>query len=114
MNSGHIAIDVVANIRSEIPEIPIYVRAHDIENMKQLSNLGVVATYPETFETSLLLGQRVLRGYGIAAQDAKAIAKVVRRPSLSIGSSQVCASGTYGSFVFFPHQSFGTNGLARR
>jgi len=78
MNSAHISIDVVANIRLEILEVPVYVRAHDIENMKQLSNLGVVATYPETFETSLLLGQRVLRGYGIASQDAKAIAKVLR------------------------------------
>eukprot|EP00189_Rhodosorus_marinus_P001729 CAMPEP_0113969026 /NCGR_PEP_ID=MMETSP0011_2-20120614/9960_1 /TAXON_ID=101924 /ORGANISM="Rhodosorus marinus" /LENGTH=683 /DNA_ID=CAMNT_0000982381 /DNA_START=267 /DNA_END=2318 /DNA_ORIENTATION=+ /assembly_acc=CAM_ASM_000156 len=78
MNSSRIATGVVNNMQVENPEVPIYVRARDMRKMNRLKNLGVVATYPETLESSLALAEEVMRGYGIPDQDVRSIAKSLR------------------------------------
>mmetsp|Transcript_2096 Transcript_2096/g.6264 ORF Transcript_2096/g.6264 Transcript_2096/m.6264 type:complete len:758 (+) Transcript_2096:181-2454(+) len=78
MNSSKVAVGAIAAVRSTFPDAPIYVRAHDLGRMRLLTNLGVVATFPESFETSLALGEEVLRGYNIPEQDVVAIGRTLR------------------------------------
>lgn len=73
--------DVLANVRDCFPDRPVYVRARNVKQQKELLKRGARAMYPETFETSLQLGQSVLEGFNTSRVDIKAIKAEVRGDS---------------------------------
>lgn len=68
MDDGKAAEQVVAEIRSEHPELPIYARARDMQHARRLREAGVDVAVPETIEGSLQLAGRLLAGLGISSE----------------------------------------------
>jgi voltage-gated potassium channel Kch len=56
---------MVAAARRENPNVPIVARARDMAHAERLKRLGAIAVVPETLETSLLLGERLLDALGL-------------------------------------------------
>lgn len=72
-------VDVTLDsIRSAFPERPVYVRAKSVKQQRALLKRGARAMYPESFETSLQLGQSVLEGFKTSRVDISAIKAEVR------------------------------------
>lgn len=65
VNAARAAERMVAAARRENPQVPIIARARDMAHAKRLKSLGAIAVVPETFETSLLLGGRLLDALGL-------------------------------------------------
>lgn len=70
--------DVLSAVRNLFPDRPVYVRAKNLKQQKELLRRGATAMYPETFETSLQLGQSVLAGFNTSKVDIRAIKAEVR------------------------------------
>lgn len=70
--------ECVDAVRAAYPNIPVYVRARDVEQQKKLLAKGALAMFPETLETSLSLGAAVLDGFGAVPSDVSAIKKELR------------------------------------
>lgn len=73
--------DVLTAVRSSFPDRPVFVRARNVKQQKELLRRGATAMYPETFETSLQLGQSVLERFNTSRVDIKAIKAEVRGDS---------------------------------
>ncbi len=69
MDSTKAAEQVVLAVRKEWPDLPILVRARDIQHAERLTAVGASEVVPETLEASLELAEVVLRttGFGIEA-----------------------------------------------
>jgi len=65
VNAPRAAERMVTAARRENPKIPIIARARDIAHARRLKRLGAIAVVPETLETSLLLGERLLEALGL-------------------------------------------------
>jgi monovalent cation:proton antiporter-2 (CPA2) family protein len=65
-------------VRLAYPEVPVYVRAKDVDQQKKLLSMGALAQFPETLETSLSLGAAVLKSFGTSRSDVSAIRKELR------------------------------------
>lgn len=61
---------VVASVHRHWPDLPIYARARDQIHAERLMAAGAADVVPETLESSLHLGLRVLRGFGMADEAA--------------------------------------------
>lgn len=70
--------DVLCAVRNLFPDRPVYVRAKNLKQQKEFLKRGATAMYPETFETSLQLGQSVLEGFNTSKVDIRAIKAEVR------------------------------------
>lgn len=70
--------DVLSAVRNLFPDRPVYVRAKTLKQQKELLRRGATAMYPESFETSLQLGQSVLAGFSTSKVDIRAIKAEVR------------------------------------
>lgn len=74
-----IAESCLSALRASFPDRPVYVRAKDILQQERLLNLGAMAIYPESLETSISLGAAVLDGFGTQQSDVKAIKREMRQ-----------------------------------
>lgn len=70
--------DTLGAIRASFPDRPVYLRAKSLKQQRKLLKQGAHAMYPETFETSLQLGQSVLQGFRTSEVDITAIKAEVR------------------------------------
>jgi monovalent cation:proton antiporter-2 (CPA2) family protein len=66
MDDPAAAEHVVGSVHRHWPELPIYARARDLAHAERLTAAGATDVVPETLESSLHLGLRVLRGFGMA------------------------------------------------
>ena len=73
--------DTLIGIRCAYPDRPVYLRAKNVEQQKEYLKRGATAMYPESFETSLQLGQSVLAAFNTSKVDIKAIKEEVREDS---------------------------------
>ncbi|KAI0564978.1 Sodium/solute symporter [Gracilaria domingensis] len=73
--------DTLGAIRSCFPDRPVYLRAKNVQQQKEYLRRGARAMYPESFETSLQLGQSVLEGFNTSKVDIKSIKAEVRGDS---------------------------------
>jgi CPA2 family monovalent cation:H+ antiporter-2 len=65
VNSVRAAERMVAAVRRERPDAPVFARARDPAHAARLLKLGAVEVIPEAVEASLQLGAQVLKGLGI-------------------------------------------------
>lgn len=70
--------DALGALRSLFPDRQVFLRAKSLKQQKEYLERGAKAMYPETFETSLQLGQSVLKGFNTSDVDVKAIKAEVR------------------------------------
>ncbi len=63
----------VAAVRTERPDVPVIVRAHDAEHAVRLFALGATQVIPEAFETSLDLAGTALETLGVEAERTEAV-----------------------------------------
>ncbi|CAN8071409.1 unnamed protein product [Agarophyton chilense] len=73
--------DTLSAIRSSFPNRPVYLRAKNVKQQKEFLRRGARAMYPESFETSLQLGQSILEGFNTSKVDIRAIKAEVRGDS---------------------------------
>lgn len=59
----------VAALHQRMPEMPIFVRSHDMTHAQQLEKDGASAVVPETVEASLQLGGILLSAVGVGTDD---------------------------------------------
>lgn len=78
LSDDELVADALSAIRSGFPDRPVYVRAKNLKQQKEFLKQGARALYPETFETSLQLGQSVLQGFNTSKVDISAIKAEVR------------------------------------
>lgn len=71
--------EVIDALRHEYIECPIFARARNIEERRYLQSIGVQASFPESFETSLILGREVLKAFTRREAEADAIVTEMRR-----------------------------------
>jgi monovalent cation:proton antiporter-2 (CPA2) family protein len=71
--------DVIDALRHEHIECPIFARARNIEERLYLQSIGVQASFPESFETSLILGREVLKAFTRREAEVDAIVTEMRR-----------------------------------
>jgi len=73
MDSARSAERVVETVRKEWPDLPILVRARDIDHAERLINVGASDVVPETVEASLELAEVVLRATGFGDEAARQV-----------------------------------------
>jgi CPA2 family monovalent cation:H+ antiporter-2 len=79
MDSAAAAERVVAAVRRECPELPIYARARDTAHAVRLLSGGATHVIPETVEATLQLGEVVLTGAGLPEEAARLRVEQVRQ-----------------------------------
>ncbi|PSJ56644.1 monovalent cation:proton antiporter-2 (CPA2) family protein [Pseudaminobacter soli (ex Li et al. 2025)] len=79
---------VLRMIRSELPDIPVVVRARDAENMDELLRNGASQVMPETIESSLLLGGMVLKTLGDSDAKIEEVIGSLRQAAYQASGSQ--------------------------
>ena len=72
------AMRAVAYIRNACPQVPVIVRARDLEASAQLREMGATEAYPETVEASLRLGARALSMLNVPADDIENVLQDMR------------------------------------
>ncbi|MFW6027386.1 MAG: monovalent cation:proton antiporter-2 (CPA2) family protein [bacterium] len=65
-------------VRTNWPEIPVFVRARDAEHAERLEARGVRNVVPETFESSLQLAARILNALGTPEDVVRQIVEEIR------------------------------------
>lgn len=73
MDSAKAAEQVVTAVRKEWPNLPILVRARDLDHAKRLMGAGASDVVPETVEASLELAEVVLRAAGFGDDAARQV-----------------------------------------
>lgn len=73
--------DTLSSIQTAFPDRPVYLRARNVRQQKEFLKRGATAMYPESFETSLQLGQTVLKAFNTSKLDIRAIKEEVRGDS---------------------------------
>jgi monovalent cation:H+ antiporter-2, CPA2 family len=72
------ALRAISYLRRTCPQVPVIVRARDVETSARLLAAGAVQAYPETIEASLRLGATALRMLNVASDDIDDIVQGVR------------------------------------
>lgn len=76
--SDELVEDALGLFDSLYPEAEVFLRAKSLKQQQEFLKRGAKALYPETFETSLQLGQSVLKGFDTSDIDIAAIKDEVR------------------------------------
>jgi CPA2 family monovalent cation:H+ antiporter-2 len=76
---SEITTKVTRLIRSEWPQLPVHVRAYDRIHALELMAMDVNSAVRETFESSLVLGAKMLEGLGLPNQDVDEVISDTRR-----------------------------------
>ncbi|KAL3538744.1 hypothetical protein ACH5RR_002110 [Cinchona calisaya] len=71
-------IEAVQRIRLAFPAVPIYARAQDMMHLLDLKKAGATDAILETAETSLQLGSKMLKGFGVMSDDVTFLSQLVR------------------------------------
>ena len=72
------ALGALSYINRTCPQVPVIVRARDLETSSRLLAAGAAHAYPETIESSLRLGATALQMLNIAVDEIDAIVQGVR------------------------------------
>jgi CPA2 family monovalent cation:H+ antiporter-2 len=72
------ALRAVSVLRSTCPQVPIVVRARDLETSSRLLDAGATHAYPEAIEASLRLGATALRILRVPTDDIDLVVQEVR------------------------------------
>jgi CPA2 family monovalent cation:H+ antiporter-2 len=78
VDSSATALRAVSILRSTCPQVPIVVRARDLETSSRLLDAGATHAYPEAIEASLRLGATALRILRIPTDDIDLVVQEVR------------------------------------
>jgi CPA2 family monovalent cation:H+ antiporter-2 len=78
VDSSATALRAVAFLRSTCPQVPIVVRARDLETSARLLAAGATHAYPEAIEASLRLGATALRILRVPTDDIDLVVQEVR------------------------------------
>ncbi|ESQ38115.1 hypothetical protein EUTSA_v10028445mg [Eutrema salsugineum] len=70
--------EAVQRLRLAFPATPIYARAQDLPHLLELKKAGATDAILENAETSLQLGSKMLRGFGVMSDDVSFLSKVFR------------------------------------
>ncbi|KAJ0010122.1 hypothetical protein Pint_33523 [Pistacia integerrima] len=71
-------IEAVQRLRLAFPVIPIYARAQDLMHLLDLKKAGATDAILESAETSLQLGSKLLKGFGVMSDDVSFLSQLVR------------------------------------
>ncbi|CAH9081910.1 unnamed protein product [Cuscuta europaea] len=71
-------IEAVERIRLAFPAIPIYARAQDVKHLLNLKKAGATDAILESTESSLQLGSKLLKGFGVMSDDVTFLSQLVR------------------------------------
>ncbi|KAG5577056.1 hypothetical protein H5410_057190, partial [Solanum commersonii] len=71
-------IEAVQRIRLAFPAVPIYARAQDVMHLLDLKKVGATDAILESAETSLQLGSKLLKGFGIMSDDVTFLSQLIR------------------------------------
>ncbi|CAI9104167.1 OLC1v1002792C1 [Oldenlandia corymbosa var. corymbosa] len=71
-------LEAVQRIRLAFPAVPIYARAQDMMHLLELKKAGATDAILENAETSLQLGSKMLKGFGVMSDDVSFISQIVR------------------------------------
>ncbi|RAL49434.1 hypothetical protein DM860_012867 [Cuscuta australis] len=71
-------IEAVQRIRLAFPAIPIYARARDVKHLLNLKKAGATDAILESTESSLQLGSKLLKGFGVMSDDVTFLSQLVR------------------------------------
>ncbi|XP_072060573.1 K(+) efflux antiporter 3, chloroplastic isoform X6 [Arachis hypogaea] len=70
--------EAVQRLRFTYPAIPIYARAKDLEHLLDLKKAGATDAVLENAETSLQLGSKLLKGFGVMSDDLAFLSQLIR------------------------------------
>lgn len=79
IDHGASALRAVSHIRAAYPQVPVIVRARDLEACAVLIRAGATRAYPEAIESSLRLGAETLEMLGVPTEDVDRLLQGVRR-----------------------------------
>ncbi|KAM1105940.1 hypothetical protein FF1_002862 [Malus domestica] len=70
--------EAVQRLRQAFPAIPIYARALDLKHLLELKQSGATDAILESAETSLQLGSKLLKGFGVMSDDVNFLRQLIR------------------------------------
>ncbi|KAB2634835.1 K(+) efflux antiporter 3 [Pyrus ussuriensis x Pyrus communis] len=70
--------EAVQRLRLAFPAIPIYARALDLKHLLELKKSGATDAILESAETSLQLGSKLLKGFGVRSDDVNFLRQLTR------------------------------------
>nr|XP_027112741.1 K(+) efflux antiporter 3, chloroplastic-like isoform X2 [Coffea arabica] len=70
-------IEAVQRMRLAFPAVPIYARAQDMMHLLDLKKAGATDAILENAETSLQLGSKMLKGFGVMSDDITFLSQLV-------------------------------------
>ncbi|KAL8554841.1 hypothetical protein ACS0TY_002863 [Phlomoides rotata] len=71
-------MEAVQRIRLAFPAVPIYARAQDMMHLLELKKAGATDAILENAETSLQLGSKLLKSFGVMSDDVSFLRQLVR------------------------------------
>lgn len=78
------ALRVVSYLRTNYPELPVVVRAHDLKAVDDLRQAGATQAFPDVVESSLTLGAKVLSMTGVSAEKVDQVLQDVRKENYNL------------------------------
>jgi len=78
IDHGATALRAVSHLRNTYPQVPVIVRARDLEASAHLLNAGATKAFPEAIEASLRLGAEALQMVGAPADGVDLLIQGVR------------------------------------
>lgn len=78
IDRAHEASQAVAALHQHAPELPIFVRSHDMTHAHELESEGAAAVVPETVEASLQIGGILLSAVGVSTDDITRVMNQLR------------------------------------
>ncbi|CAN4119816.1 unnamed protein product [Withania somnifera] len=96
--------EAVQRIRLAFPAVPIYARAQDVMHLLDLKKAGATDAILESAETSLQLGSKLLKGFGVMSDDVTFLSQLIR-DSMELQAQEVVdKSDDQASIVMKPLQ----------
>jgi CPA2 family monovalent cation:H+ antiporter-2 len=83
----------VAALHQRMPELPIFVRSHDMTHAHELEAEGATAVVPETVEASLQLGGILLSAVGVGTDDITRVTNELRNGNYALLGDLVESGG---------------------
>ncbi|XVE48664.1 hypothetical protein DITRI_Ditri01bG0020600 [Diplodiscus trichospermus] len=71
-------VEAVQRLRLAFPAVPIYARAQDLKHLLDLKKAGATDAILENTETSLQLGSKLLKGFGVMSDDVSFLRQLFR------------------------------------
>ncbi|XP_022726852.1 K(+) efflux antiporter 3, chloroplastic-like isoform X2 [Durio zibethinus] len=71
-------IEAAQRLRLAFPAVPIYARAQDLKHLLDLKKAGATDAILENTETSLQLGSKLLKGFGVMSDDVTFLRQLFR------------------------------------